>query len=902
MASFHHLPLILALAMVATRSRCSASTYYIAAGGNDTNSGLSASAPLQSLAKIGSLNLLPGDQVLFNRGDTFRGPLSLSRSGTPNNPIVIDAYGTGNLPALSGAVPVTNWSNISGNLWQASFPGAGSLVTGLYSNGVSLQLGRWPRLTAPNGGYLTADSATGQVQLTSAALGSAPTNDWTGAEVVCRTMQWVLDRATITSQTGSTLNFTYLYPSAYNVQPGWGFFIQNHIATLAQPGEWCFNNGTKLLTLYSTSDPNNWALEATLANAVINLQGPVSISNVTVQNLEVTGGLHQNIYVHNATNLAFNGVQVVNGGEDGLVIDGSGGGITITNCVFNHINNTAIKLTGYYPGYVIRGCTFTDIATTAGRGLGGDNQMGALFQWSGNATPGTASIIADNLVDGVGYLGFFFNQSDITLQHNIVRNYDLVKDDGGGIYTWNDQNPQPFTNQFILNNVVYNAVGATNGVVNYYPGAVGIYLDGHSENIVVASNTVFHCAGHGLLLNNDVSNATLTANTVFDNGNQLSVNQRNMGDAITSNIFFCKYPWQTAAKILNDTTNLSVYGLFDRNYYCRPFDDVLTLNFNQNWQNSMDLSLSGWQALFGKDLHSQTSPINYTSYLSSSTGTNQIGNGTFDSNISGWAAYGGSSNNVTAVWDNSGKLSGGCLKLSFTSPSGNMFNTLNGFDYQDIFPVTNGSVYLLSFDAAGASQSGVLRTYLFQNNAPWHTVTTPVRGLALGTNMSHFDVFLTVTESIPTARLQWQLTEGSDQQTVWLDNIRLRPATVAAVDPDTCIRFEYNPTSLPQVVALASTCVDVTGSRYSGSVTVPPFGSVVLLKSDPPSAVSISPPTTGTVATLWSGIPGGLYQVQTSTNLIDWGVLGWFPAAADGAFSVLDTNASAPVRFYRAWR
>jgi len=71
-------------------------------------------------------------------------------------------------------------------------------------------------------------------------------------------------------------------------------------------------------------------------------------------------------------------------------------------------------------------------------------------------------------------------------------------------------------------------------------------------------------------------------------------------------------------------------------------------------------------------------------------GTNLIANGTFDSNISGWAVYAGSSNNVTATWDNTGKLSGGCFKLAFASPSGNMFNTLNAFNYQDIFPVTTG--------------------------------------------------------------------------------------------------------------------------------------------------------------------------------------------------------------------
>ena len=892
--------LILALALLTSRTESRASIYYVASNGSDTNNGLSAGAAFQSLAKVNGLSLQPGDQVLFRKGDTFRGQLNLTRSGAAGNPIVMDVYGTGNLPILSGATPVTNWNNVGGNLWQAAFPAAGSMVTGLYSNSVALPLGRWPNLAAANGGYLTADSATGQTQLTSTALGAAPTNNWTGAEVVCRTMQWVLDRATITSQTGNTLNFTYLYPSAYNVQPGWGFFIQNHIATLHQPGEWCFNNASKTLTLCSTSDPNSWLVEATLTATVLNLQG--ATGNITLRNLEITSALQQNFYAHNITNLTLFNVQMINAGQNALVIDGSGGCVTITNCVFNHINNTAISLTGYYPGYVIRGCTFADIATSAGRGLGGDNQMFALCQWSGNATPGLPSVIADNVADGLGYMGFFFDQSNITIQNNVVRNYDLVKDDGGAIYTWNDQNPLPFTNQFILNNVVYNAVGASNGVVNYYPGADGIYLDGHAENVVVASNVAFQCAGNGLVLNNDVSNITVTANTVFNNGNQLSVNQRNHGDLITGNIFFCKNTWQTAAKVLNDTADLSAYGVFDINYYCRPFDDVLTLNFNQNWQATIDLPLSGWQALFGKDLHSMASPITYPPYLLNSAGTNLITNGTFDSSIDGWAVYAGSSNNVTATWDNTGKLSGGCLELGFSSPSGNMFNMLNAFNYQNVFPVTNGTVYLLTFDAVGSSPNRVLRTLLFQNGAPWENVTAPTRGVVVGTNRTHYQVFLTAAASVSAARLQWELDEGSDQPAVWVDNIQLSAANVAAVNPDNCIRFEYNPTPTPKVVSLASKYVDVKGNEYFESMTLPPFSAVVLLKSDPPAAMSITLPAPCTVSAAWSGLPGSSYQVQTSTNLIDWRLLGWFPANAEGVLSILDTNASMPMQFYRASR
>ncbi|MFO1478038.1 MAG: right-handed parallel beta-helix repeat-containing protein [Verrucomicrobiota bacterium] len=877
-----------------------AASYYVAANGSDTNNGTSIDTPLQSLAKAGSLPLNPGDVVLFRRGDVFRGQLNLARSGSAGNPIVLGAYGTGNPPVLTGTVPVSNWTNIGGNFWRAALPGAASQVTGLYSNGAALPLGRWPNLSDTNGGYLTIDSAAGQTQLVSSALSAAPTPNWTGAEVVCRTMQWVLDRATVTSQSGNSLNLFFLYSSIYPIQPGWGFFVQNHVATLDQPGEWCYDNSTHQLALLSVSDPNSFLVEATQAGTVVNLASPGGISQVLLQNLEITGGLHTGLYAHNATNLVLAGLRIINAGENGVVIDGSGAGVTITNCVFQHINNNAITMTGYYPGYAICGCSFTDIGACAGRGLGGDNQMFALWQWSGSALPGANSVIAGNVADGLGYTAFFFSQSNLIIETNVVSNYAFVKDDGGAIYTWNDWNPQPFTNQVIRSNIVYNALGATNGAVNYYRGANGIYMDGHALNAVITGNTVFNCTGHGLLLNNDASNITVTANTVFSNGNQIFLNPRNHGDTITGNYFVCGNADQTAALVLNDTADLDGYGLIDTNWYCRPFGDPLCLAFNQSWQSSLTMSLPGWQSLFGKDLHSASSPVAYPPCLTTGLGRNLVGNAAFGSGIAGWTVYGSTSNNTAVSWDNPGPLASGCLKMNFTAPSGNIFNTLDAFDYQDIFPVTNGSVYLLSFDAAGIT-NGVLRACLFANSAPWH-YASPVRAVELGTNRAHYRVFLPVTESIPDTRLQWQLCEGTDPQAAWVDNVQLTPATTVPVNPDNLVRFEFNPGSAPKAISLAGAYVDPRGTPYSGSLVLQPFTSVVLFKTDPPAAVAASQTAPGIVSTEWSGLPGAAYRLETSTDLVHWTVLASLPAAVDGSFSFADTNASAAAGYYRAGR
>lgn len=80
----------------------SATTYYVAPGGNDAAAGTSPAAAWGSLGKIGSAALAPGDQVLLSRGGAWSGGVTLSRSGTPAAPITIGAYGSGAMPRVGG--------------------------------------------------------------------------------------------------------------------------------------------------------------------------------------------------------------------------------------------------------------------------------------------------------------------------------------------------------------------------------------------------------------------------------------------------------------------------------------------------------------------------------------------------------------------------------------------------------------------------------------------------------------------------------------------------------------------------------------------------------------------------------------------------------------------------------
>lgn len=76
-----------------------ATTYYVSPSGSDSNNGTSPSTPWQTIAKVNSVTLTAGQNVLFNGGQTFSAasaPLAPVGTGTSGSPITIGSYGTGN--------------------------------------------------------------------------------------------------------------------------------------------------------------------------------------------------------------------------------------------------------------------------------------------------------------------------------------------------------------------------------------------------------------------------------------------------------------------------------------------------------------------------------------------------------------------------------------------------------------------------------------------------------------------------------------------------------------------------------------------------------------------------------------------------------------------------------------
>ena len=800
-------------------------TYYVASTGNDTNDGRTADKPFQTLAKVNSLSLQAGDAILFRRGDTFQGSLLIRQSGTAGKPIRFDAYGSGPKPLLTGSVPVNNWIPVGNNRWQATCRDCGNRVTNVFRNGLAQPLGRYPNADAPNRGSLTIQANVGSGQLTSQ---EALTTDWTGAEVVLRPTYWIIDRATITQQKGTTL--TLNNASSYLLTPGWGYFIQNHPQTLDQRGEWYYDPTRQTLQLYlDQGTPNDQQVLATAVDQVVDL---ANAAYVTIQNLHVARARTANFYALNASNLILNNVDFSDSGEDGVVIQGTGEAILVDNCTITASNNNGFFI-GDYQNVTFRRSTIRHVGLIAGRGKSGDGQYTGFQSQARQNT-----LIHNNVIDSVGYSAIAI-QNNTVIRQNVITNFCITKSDGGGIYLFNAAQ-LPMHNISIQSNIIRHGIGTYGSLSDtVYSGAHGVFLDDCVQEVDLLDNTIADCHGLGVYMHS-VSKINLLRNTCFNNSvSQLILYNYDKpclprNNVFQQNILVAKTATQPVAAYISSLNDLPLFGLIEHNYYARPFNDLSTIRSVYNYNIVNDLNVAQWQAQFGLDRMSKPSPLRFKEYTINSLSDSYRLQNKFDTSTDGWdlwSLYG----NGRATWRTSSVLNGGSLQIDFSTLSAKTDSYL--LTYKPIQAVAKAKSYLLRFNATAATDRKII-VYLRQRQAPYQDLSRRYEFM-VGPAQNSYEFALTPTADDADALLTFQLHE--DSQPTWFDNISLQEAQITLVNPDEMIRLVYNPTERDSVVALNQSYRDVKNHYYTRQVTLRPFSSVVLLRDTlPPADISLS--------------------------------------------------------------
>jgi myo-inositol-hexaphosphate 3-phosphohydrolase len=92
------------MSVVAAAAASTLRTYYVdAVSGSDANSGTSPTRAWKTVQRASNATFLPGDRLVFRRGQTFAGSLNISESGTSTAAIYIAGYGSGMRPVITGA-------------------------------------------------------------------------------------------------------------------------------------------------------------------------------------------------------------------------------------------------------------------------------------------------------------------------------------------------------------------------------------------------------------------------------------------------------------------------------------------------------------------------------------------------------------------------------------------------------------------------------------------------------------------------------------------------------------------------------------------------------------------------------------------------------------------------------
>lgn len=593
-------------------------TYYISNEGSTGNNGTSTSTTWP-LSKVNSTTFFPGDQILFKRGETFVGSITVSQSGNSGNPITYGAYGSGANPVFNGLTSVTSWTNLGGNIWESS--GAVSTLPTLklvLINGVNTPMGSTPNRDAfypflPN--YFTIDSHTGTGNGATTITSSSLTTNWAGADVVVRVNHWTLDKEPITSQSGTTLSFTGQTTSD-PITDGWGFWIQNDPRTLDVQNEWYYNPSTKKIRIYSTSAPTNVQVTTVDTMFYAHVQDYITIDHIDFK------GTNTSPIVFSACNHpTVTNCTIQYSGETALEAQNTSNNLTVDNCTFADIGGAGIWNTDGGSNWTLTNNTFKrmDLVSVI---KNNDYTNAPIEIFAPN------SLVQYNSVDSTAYEGIHFRGNNVQIRNNLVNHTSMLRDDGGGIYTGFTGE----TGKIIDGNIVLNSIGNARGVGTADAAGNGIYMDGLADGITVTNNTVAFIKSAGIFLNNDTA-MSVHDNTVLDaggadftkgalmiqtyNGAPYASYQRNMN--VTNNIFFQKRANQVDVfyYTASDGTNtLADFGVLDSNWYAKATDTTYSIIATSSGSNYQNLTFTGWQTFSGKEAHGH--------YLNQLVDTNNI--------------------------------------------------------------------------------------------------------------------------------------------------------------------------------------------------------------------------------------------------------------------------------------
>lgn len=799
-----------------------AATYYFSViSGEDNRTSIKArnpSTPWKSLDKMNEVfkSLQPGDSILFKRGETFYGSMLISKSGTSEKPIVIGSYGNGPKPIISSLVSLVDWVDLGNGIYESTHPNLGDNLNIFLLDNILMERGRFPNRNAPNGGYMNIESVNHPQSISSSEL---PTStNWTGAEVVIRKSYFTIDRHPIIAHSKSTIDFAPV-SGTYNVHKNFGFFIQDHPATLDQVGEWHYQPSSKKIRVYFGSQaPDSFGVQVGTIDDLVN--NTAQTSNVILENLCLQGANQNSIFIEQGKGFSIRGIDIEFSGDTGIKARNLSD-LEIKDCSISYSNNNGINLLQNTPGASIINNNVEFTGTMTGMGQSGVGNGYGIHAPSDNAR------VEYNRIIHTGYIGIRFGGNNSSVMYNYVDNFCLNKNDGAGIYTWTGGSNENFQGRKIISNIVLNGKGSKDGtplpqISN--PAVEGIYIDDNASGIEISNNTIANVSSKGLYIHN-ARDLVIKNNTIYNNQFQLYISQDAPDSPIknniaTENILFSKLATQKAISIHSNQDDITDMIHLDKNFYVGRTGQLPIKNQRTN-EASLRISaaydLDSWKEDSGNEQQSQNIELDIPLYrINKLLESNRYPRGMFDENIDGLHCF-SPSKNCELSWDQNSNMDGGSLKISSKALA--------------FILVGSGSVeskknYILKFSAK-ADKNASLDLFLRQSGSSYHTLSE-IHSVKLEVERNEYEIHFSSPVKEENSSIVFE--SGAENLTYWLDNIEFYEAEVETPDPEKYILFEYNSTQEDKTVSLDGCFLDVKKKKYVESLILKPFTSVVLMR------------------------------------------------------------------------
>ncbi len=798
-----------------------ATTYYVSASGNNSNTGLTEASSWQTISKINSFNFALNDVILFKRGDIFYGSITIRQHN-----LTYGAYGTGAKPIISGLTTVTGWVNRGGNIWEAPTTGVNATNNLILRDNKIQQIGRYPNADAPDKGYLTYTAATTS-SITGPALSS--TTNWTGAEVAIRIARWEILRKKVTAHSAGVVSF-----AAHSTSPrlNYGYFFQRDSRTLDQDGEW-WQDGTnnKLRMYFSNNNPSAYTIQASTIDILIS--NSPGYNNVSLSDLSFIGAGTKAIYLRSGSNHVVKNCDVNFSGAEAISIY-SASNIVVDKCTTRNSLGSGIQVSNNSNKTLssITNCTVDSTALIAGMETSNQSNGGeGILNRAGNNVYITYCKVTNSGYVGIGWFG-----NDTYIKYNLVDTYCKVRDDGAGIYTAETMDTalyQTRYNRNVVSNIVINGIGQGKGTSapNDINAVNGIYVDDGAADVSLDSNTVAYIPKGGFHGNNN-RRISITNNTTFNTGFSFSTQRLKNGKTVIGmrvikNIFYpYRFQYRNLARDKPDLTlyeSITALGILDSNYYSlRPGTDTsltaITTLYNATGYIDDFLSFNTMKTTFGIETKSINVPNNGSLEYNASSAPRVVS----FSGLSKKDVFGNVYNNSATIpaWSSKVLIPNGTAPTSNKAPLANA-----GTDIVITLPTSS-----VTLSGTGTDTDGTIASYA------WTKISGPSAGTILSPTAAN-----TTINSLTAGIYLYEFKVTDNAGATASDTIQVTVNALAS----TVLKSSATESAVTCAGTSSTVTVSSTGglSPYTGTVSFKTNAGKGTLKISFPTSVSTTKTT-----------------------------------------------------------